>query len=279
MEPPGLKSSSSKFSRLEQTDRVQLRLQGMQKYRNTSQRLRSLARELEKGEVNVTDLKNSIEQAAAVLEAVYIGETRWLLDSEKELGNIQADSVPLEVRDWLESTFSRRTGVSWRHPQEKPRFRSIVHAVQASIFVERMYRRTSNVSALIFPVAVTEALKDIDQWSFDVFTLQEASGEHSLKFLLYELLNRYDLINHFRIPIPALVSFVEALEVGYSKYKNPYHNLTHAADVTQTTHFLLLHTGITHWLTELEILATVFAAAIHDFEHPGTTNNFQIQSR
>lgn len=48
----------------------------------------------------------------------------------------------------------------------------------------------------------------------------------------------------FQIPVQALVQFVEALEVGYSKYKNPYHNLIHAADVTQTAHFLMLHTGL-----------------------------------
>ena len=47
-----------------------------------------------------------------------------------------------------------------------------------------------------------------------------------------------------QIPISALVSFVEALEVGYSKHKNPYHNLMHAADVTQTLHCLLLRTGL-----------------------------------
>lgn len=34
----------------------------------------------------------------------------------------------------------------------------------------------------------------MDKWSFDVFVLHEASGEHALKFLVYELLNRYDLI-------------------------------------------------------------------------------------
>ena len=47
-----------------------------------------------------------------------------------------------------------------------------------------------------------------------------------------------------QIPISAVVSFVEALEVGYSKHKNPYHNLMHAADVTQTVHYLLLKTGM-----------------------------------
>lgn len=34
-----------------------------------------------------------------------------------------------------------------------------------------------------------------------------------------------------------------------------------------------------HWLSELEIFATIFAAAIHDYEHTGTTNNFHVQTR
>uniref|UniRef100_A0A6Q2XLW5 Phosphodiesterase n=1 Tax=Esox lucius TaxID=8010 RepID=A0A6Q2XLW5_ESOLU len=205
--------------------------------------------------------------------------TRRLLDTEDELSDIQADSVPTEVRDWLASTFTRKMGVVRRRPEEKPRFRSIVHAVQAGIFVERMYRRTSNMAGLTYPPSAIAALKDVDNWSFDVFALHKASCEHALKFLVYELLTRYDLINRFRIPVSSLVAFVEALEVGYSKHKNPYHNLIHAADVTQTAHYLMLHTGIMHWLTELEILAMVFAAAIHDFEHTGTTNNFHIQTR
>uniref|UniRef100_A0A8C7WA13 Phosphodiesterase n=1 Tax=Oncorhynchus mykiss TaxID=8022 RepID=A0A8C7WA13_ONCMY len=241
--------------------------------------LRCLVKQLDKGEVNVVDLRKNIEYAASVLEAVYIDETRRLLDTEDELSDIQTDSVPMEVRDWLASTFTRKMGVVRRRPEEKPRFKSIVHAVQAGIFVERMYRRTSNMAGLTYPPAAIAALKDVDNWSFDVFVLHEASSEHALKFLVYELLTRYDLINRFRIPVSSLVSFVEALELGYSKHRNPYHNLIHAADVTQTAHYLMLHTGIMHWLTELDILAMVFAAAIHDFEHTGTTNNFHIQTR
>ncbi|CAB1317946.1 unnamed protein product, partial [Coregonus sp. 'balchen'] len=34
-----------------------------------------------------------------------------------------------------------------------------------------------------------------------------------------------------------------------------------------------------HWLTELEIFAMIFAAAVHDYEHTGTTNTFHIQTR
>uniref|UniRef100_A0A8C3EW67 Phosphodiesterase n=1 Tax=Corvus moneduloides TaxID=1196302 RepID=A0A8C3EW67_CORMO len=249
------------------------------KYKKTSQRLRSLVKQLERGEASVVDLKKNLEYAATVLESVYIDETRRLLDTEDELSDIQSDSVPSEVRDWLASTFTRQMGMMLRRTEEKPRFRSIVHAVQAGIFVERMYRRTSNMVGLSYPPAVIGVLKNVDKWSFDVFALNDASGDHALKFIFYELLTRYDLINRFKIPISALVSFVEALEVGYSKHKNPYHNLMHAADVTQTVHHLLFKTGMVHWLTELEIFAMIFAAAVHDYEHTGTTNNFHIQTR
>ncbi|XP_060235942.1 dual specificity calcium/calmodulin-dependent 3',5'-cyclic nucleotide phosphodiesterase 1C isoform X3 [Meriones unguiculatus] len=245
----------------------------------TSFRLRSLVKQLERGEASVVDLKKNLEYAATVLESVYIDETRRLLDTEDELSDIQSDAVPSEVRDWLASTFTRQMGLMLRRSDEKPRFKSIVHAVQAGIFVERMYRRTSNMVGLSYPPAVIDALKDVDNWSFDVFSLNEASGDHALKFIFYELLTRYDLISRFKIPISALVSFVEALEVGYSKHKNPYHNLMHAADVTQTVHYLLYKTGVANWLTELEIFAIIFSAAIHDYEHTGTTNNFHIQTR
>lgn len=244
-----------------------------------SLRLRCLVKQLEKGDVNVVDLKKNIEYAASVLEAVYIDETRRLLDTEDELSDIQSDSVPLEVRDWLASTFTRKMGMTKRRPEEKPKFRSIVHAVQAGIFVERMYRRTSNMVGLAYPAEVITTFKDVDKWSFDVFSLNEASGGHSLKFMMYELFTRYDLLSRFKIPVPSLILFGEALETGYSKYKNPYHNLIHAADVTHTVHCIMLLTGIMHWLTELEILAMLFAAAVHDYEHTGTTNNFHIQTR
>ncbi|XP_061698005.1 dual specificity calcium/calmodulin-dependent 3',5'-cyclic nucleotide phosphodiesterase 1A isoform X1 [Syngnathoides biaculeatus] len=259
---------------------VLIRLRGMQKYKNTSQRLKAVLDQMDRGVVDIQELRSNLQMAAAMLDAVYKDETsRRLLDPEDELSDLQAESVPREVRDWLACTFSRKMGVAKRRPEEKPRFRSIVHAVQAGIFVERMYRRTSNMVGLTYPPTALAALKNVDQWSFDVFSLHEGTGEHALKFLVYELLTRYDLINRFRIPVPALVQFVEALENGYSKHKNPYHNLVHAADVTQTAHFLMLHTGTMHWLSELEILAMVFAAAIHDFEHTGTTNNFHIHTR
>uniref|UniRef100_A0A672JJN6 Phosphodiesterase n=1 Tax=Salarias fasciatus TaxID=181472 RepID=A0A672JJN6_SALFA len=242
-------------------------------------RLRCLVKQLDRGEASVAELKKSLEYAASVFESLYMEESRRLADPEDELSDIQSDSVPVEVRDWLASTFTRQRGLVVRRNEDKPRFRSIVHVVQAGIFVERMYRRTSHNACLSYPPNAIAVLKHADTWCFDVFALNDASGDHALKFVFYELLTRYDVINHFKVPVSALLSFVDSLEVGYSKHRNPYHNLVHAADVTQTIHYLLLKTGMVHWLTELEIFAIIFAAAIHDYEHTGTTNNFHIQTR
>ena len=53
----------------------------------------------------------------------------------------------------------------------------------------------------------------------------------------------------------------------------------HAADVTQTTHHIIRQSGLVAWLSDIEILATIVAAMIHDYEHTGTTNTFHINTR
>uniref|UniRef100_A0A8C9W7F5 Phosphodiesterase n=1 Tax=Scleropages formosus TaxID=113540 RepID=A0A8C9W7F5_SCLFO len=242
-------------------------------------RLRCMIKQLDEKEVNFEDLKKNLDYTASLLEAVYIDETRQALDVKDDLQQLRSDAVPSEVRDWLASTFSQKGHPPSRRPDEKPRFRSIVHAVQAGIFVERMFRKAYTTAMPNQPSAVIHCLRDVNRWNFDVFALNSASTGNALQTLFMELITRYELGSRFKIPIPHLVSFLAALERGYNKHGNPYHCHMHAADVTQTLHCLLLRTGLVHWLTELEVLASLFAAAIHDYEHTGTTNSFHIHTR
>lgn len=62
------------------------------------------------------------------------------------------------------------------------------------VFIER--NRTIQICHLKY---LFFFLQDVDKWSFDVFALNKASGEHSLKFMIYELFTRYDLINRFKV--------------------------------------------------------------------------------
>ncbi|XP_077997949.1 dual specificity calcium/calmodulin-dependent 3',5'-cyclic nucleotide phosphodiesterase 1A-like [Glandiceps talaboti] len=242
-------------------------------------RLRALLRHVDKGDVSAADLKKNLEYAASVLEAVYLDETRRLFDEDDELSEVNPDAVPNEVRDWLTSTFTRQFSKAGKQTDEKPKFRSIVQAVRAGIFVDRIYRRLSGMSGITYPPQVINLFKNVDDWSFNVFALNEVSENHALKYMAYELFTRYDLITKYKIPVTSFNALLDVMEAGYSKFKNPYHNLVHAADVTQTIHHVMVHTGLMHWLTDLEIFACLLAALIHDYEHTGTTNNFHVNSR
>lgn len=82
-------------------------------------------------------------------------------------------------------------------------------------------------------------LQHLDDWSFNVFNVNSASDGHALKYVGYELLQKYDLITKFKISTSVLDTFLLALETGYGKHKNPYHNLIHGGDVAQTVHTIL----------------------------------------
>ncbi|XP_055915878.1 dual specificity calcium/calmodulin-dependent 3',5'-cyclic nucleotide phosphodiesterase 1 isoform X3 [Eupeodes corollae] len=205
-------------------------------------------------------------------------QKRRLADEDDELSEVQPDAVPPEVREWLASTFTRQLATTRKRNDEKPKFRSVAHAIRAGIFVDRIYRRVSSSALMQFPPEVVKVLKTLDDWSFDVFALAEAANGQPVKYLGYDLLNRYGIIHKFKIAPATLETFLNRIEEGYCRFRNPYHNNLHAADVTQTIHFMLCQTGLMNWMTDLEIFATLLAALIHDFEHTGTTNNFHVMS-
>lgn len=54
----------------------------------------------------------------------------------------------------------------------------------------------------------------------------------------------------------------------------------HLASCSAVLYLLVVSlVSMKHWLTELEVMASLFAAAIHDYEHTGTTNNFHIHTK
>ncbi|XP_037882129.1 calcium/calmodulin-dependent 3',5'-cyclic nucleotide phosphodiesterase 1B isoform X3 [Glossina fuscipes] len=262
-------------------------------------RLRCMLRLLNSGDISPDILQKNLHYAARVLECVFLDESKnpsslkaklkqnssssieseeRLADEDDELSEVQPDAVPAEVREWLASTFTRQMATSRRKNDDKPKFRTVAHAIRAGIFVDRMYRRVNTTTLLQFPEDVVKTLKNLDDWSFDIFHLAEATNGQPIKYLAYDLFSRYGLIPKFKIPPATLETFLHRVEEGYCRYRNPYHNNLHAADVTQTTHHMLCQTGLMNWLTDLEIFATILAAIIHDFEHTGTTNNFHVMS-
>lgn len=129
------------------------------------------------------------------------------------------------------------------------------------------------------PIKVKLFFKDqVNLWEFNIFKLP-TEGHTPLKWMILELLEKYQLIKRFNIPLNILDNFCHELEQGYQVFDNSYHNARHAADVVQTIHHMLIFPGLLHWLSDVEIFSMIIAAAAHDLEHTGTTNAFHIATR
>ncbi|CAK5095866.1 unnamed protein product [Meloidogyne enterolobii] len=190
-------------------------------------RLRYILHQLNSGQLPLEDLKRNIEYAALVLETAYMDETRRICDEDDDLAEVTPEAVPEEVREWLAATFTRQAVQSKR---EKPKFKSVANAIRTGIFFEKIFRRTQVVLAPI-PNEYKGYLRNINNWNFSSFELDEFTNGHALKYVGFEIFNRYGFLERFKST-----------------------------------------------LTDLELLAVLFGALIHDYEHTGHTNNFHIQS-
>ncbi|XP_069367014.1 3',5'-cyclic-AMP phosphodiesterase 4B-like isoform X2 [Paralichthys olivaceus] len=124
---------------------------------------------------------------------------------------------------------------------------------------------------------LSKDLEDINRWGLNIFKVAEHSHNRPLTCIMYTIFQERDLMRTFKIPTDTFVTFMLTLE-GHYHSDVAYHNSLHAADVAQSTHILLSTPALDAVFTDLEILAAIFAAAIHDVDHPGVSNQFLINT-
>jgi hypothetical protein len=112
-------------------------------------------------------------------------------------------------------------------------------------------------------------------WDFDLCQLEKLT-KSPLRVMTMNCMTKLDLMHKIDFDESKLACFMNEIEKSYPK--NPYHNAMHATDIVQATyHFctvgrLLDATGISH----LSTAALIIAAAIHDVNHIGVTNQFLV---
>mmetsp|Transcript_10803 Transcript_10803/g.40387 ORF Transcript_10803/g.40387 Transcript_10803/m.40387 type:complete len:828 (-) Transcript_10803:98-2581(-) len=124
--------------------------------------------------------------------------------------------------------------------------------------------------------SIMSMFNKVDDWNFDVFTLEELTEGQTLFITAYTLFTKYDLLNKFRIDEKTLVNFLREIESGY--HPNPYHNSMHAADVLQVLHCIIYRGELGKSMNDEDIFAALLSAIIHDYDHPGLNNAFQTHS-
>uniref|UniRef100_W5JY90 Phosphodiesterase n=1 Tax=Astyanax mexicanus TaxID=7994 RepID=W5JY90_ASTMX len=84
------------------------------------------------------------------------------------------------------------------------------------------------------------------------------------------------VVKKFQVPQEVLVRFMYSLSKGYRRIT--YHNWRHGFNVGQTM-FTLLTTGkLKRYYTDLEVMAMITAGFLHDIDHRGTNNLYQVKS-
>lgn len=122
---------------------------------------------------------------------------------------------------------------------------------------------------------IVELLKHAGDWSFDIFALQELTP-CPLETICFHALREYSLLDSLQFNSNKLSAFLRAIHDAYNPL--PYHNAVHAADVTQTTFYLLSTGNVLEALklNQIAVASILIAATIHDVGHPGLNGKFLI---
>jgi len=120
-------------------------------------------------------------------------------------------------------------------------------------------------------------------WQPDMLALAQATSNRPLSTLGLCMFDRLSLIDHFKMDRSKVQNFLIRIEEGYDS-RISYHNRAHAASVLHFTYALLVHGGVADAVSypdcdkHLITLACLLAAAVHDFEHKGLSNDFLVKT-
>jgi hypothetical protein len=155
---------------------------------------------------------------------------------------------------------------------------------------EEPIKKIQYPASRFFPAPFDEAgvLLDqaFDEWQFDAMALSEVTDNRPLSSLGRYLFDRLKLVEHFGLDREKVGAFFVEIELGYDD-AIPYHNREHAASVMHAMHALLRRGGLSRAAavafeglassTELGRMACLLAAAIHDYQHRGLSNDFLVK--
>uniref|UniRef100_A0A8D0GZR1 Phosphodiesterase n=1 Tax=Sphenodon punctatus TaxID=8508 RepID=A0A8D0GZR1_SPHPU len=192
-----------------------------------------------------------------------------------------------QVSEYISSTFlDKQHEVEMPTPTPKEKDKEKTKRPMSQISGVKKLMHSSSFSSAAIPRfgvktdqegLLAKELEDVNKWGLDVFKIDEYSGNRPLTVVMYNIFQERDLLKTFRIPVDTFITYMMTLEDHYHP-DVAYHNNIHAADVAQSTHVLLSTPALEAVFTDLEILAAIFAAAIHDVDHPGVSNQFLINT-
>ncbi|XP_069623204.1 3',5'-cyclic-AMP phosphodiesterase 4A isoform X1 [Ranitomeya imitator] len=192
-----------------------------------------------------------------------------------------------QVSEYISNTFlDKQNEVEIPSPTQKERDKKKKQQTMCQISGVKKLTHSSSLTNSTIPrfgvktdqeEPLEKELDNLNKWGLNIFRVAEYSNNRPLSCIMYTTFQERELCKTFKIPVDTLITYMMTLEDHYHA-DVAYHNSLHAADVTQSTHVLLSTPALDAVFTDLEILAALFAAAIHDVDHPGVSNQFLINT-
>uniref|UniRef100_A0A672HLM1 Phosphodiesterase n=1 Tax=Salarias fasciatus TaxID=181472 RepID=A0A672HLM1_SALFA len=123
------------------------------------------------------------------------------------------------------------------------------------------------------PPSIAEMLNDEECWEFNILELEAATHKRPLTYLGLKIFTSFGVCDFLNCSEAMLRSWLQLIEASYHS-SNSYHNSTHAADVLHATAYFLRKERVKSSLDQLDEVAALIAATVHDVDHPGRTNSF-----
>ncbi|XP_028827356.1 high affinity cAMP-specific and IBMX-insensitive 3',5'-cyclic phosphodiesterase 8B isoform X2 [Denticeps clupeoides] len=123
------------------------------------------------------------------------------------------------------------------------------------------------------PPSIAELLEEEHRWEFNILELEAATHKRPLTYLGLKIFASFRVCEFLNCTEATLRSWLQVIEANYHA-SNSYHNSTHAADVLHATAYFLRKDKVKSSLDQLDEVAALIAATVHDVDHPGRTNSF-----
>ncbi|XP_048187354.1 high affinity cAMP-specific and IBMX-insensitive 3',5'-cyclic phosphodiesterase 8B isoform X4 [Perognathus longimembris pacificus] len=145
------------------------------------------------------------------------------------------------------------------------------------VFTKNVHQSHSHLAMPVtindVPPSIAQLLDNEESWDFNIFELEAVTHKRPLVYLGLKVFSRFGVCEFLNCTETTLRAWLQVIEANYHS-SNAYHNSTHAADVLHATAFFLGKERVKGSLDQLDEVAALIAATVHDVDHPGRTNSF-----
>ncbi|ETO21109.1 3'5' cyclic nucleotide phosphodiesterase, partial [Reticulomyxa filosa] len=136
--------------------------------------------------------------------------------------------------------------------------------------------KREKVEKLLLNDKIKQVLSTFGEWNWSIFELEQLCPNQSIVILSHFIFTKLGLFEKFGIARNAFQNFFTLIQHEYGS--NPYHNALHGADVMKSMYYWTQSDEFRSYVSEMDVLVALVASCVHDFKHPGTTQEFHIKT-